>query len=947
MRRDALVVGINKYPFLKDSKTGKYNHLTTPADDAEVIAQLLEADDNFRVQRLPKLELDGKIQVDPNGRVSCEELSQEINKLFCADNNRDTALLFFAGHGLQQLNSLGNKKKILLATSDTKGTGENSILLNDLWELLEESPVKEQIIWLDSCYSGKLLEFQDSDLPRRISGLRRFIIAASHSSEVAYERFDGKHGVLSGALIEGLASDQIDHHSWITARTLGAFVDIELKKYYAETKIPQLPQIRIPDQEIRLIKGRDQSTTHQQSDTNQSLERKVPFVLPQLDVSTFTGRDDELKQLEDLLLKPQGTKFCSIAGLAGIGGIGKSALACHFATIHKADFPDGVIGLRVDGKDIDTIAREFARRFGEEIDPEDERDAATIMQEVFAHRRMLLIFDNADDASIRQLRPGGNRCAVIVTTRDRSLAIALEIPSEGRINLPLLPETDALLLLEKLIGRERVQAEPEAAHQLIELVGYLPIAIKIIGSQLSLDERRSLARHAKRLTQEKQLARIKFGDSEHLNLFICFSISLEYLQPDEIDFFACLSVCAKNGFSISTTMVVTACNEYATEDYLSKLYRLSLINYSEVEKDRFVFHPLIHQFATEKAIELGFQEEAAARHGEYFIQFINREINHAVAKEIAAELDEIILAAQWLQQQKITSKFQETDKYNFAVCLQPFFEQYGYWEQAVDFMLGFEKLAESNEDWEKVIKFRIQQAKYLSLQGKLTSAEKLLEAKPILDILKKIEEGSTRQRSKAKWLNTLGSNILMRQGKFDQAVEVFQRAINIDEQINNQEGLGISLNCLGGALQRQGKLNEAKKVLNRNYNISIELKDKHHEAMVLHNLGTLFLEQNRLHEAFNNLQRSYEIFKELGYNRRLRTILNSLAKLYQKQGKIEEAIQSCKQAIAIAQEIDNKQQLAISITQLAGLYQKQGRIEEAVQSCKQAIAIAQEIDNKQ
>lgn len=39
MRRDALVVGINKYPFLRNS-TANYKHLTTPASDAEVIAQL-------------------------------------------------------------------------------------------------------------------------------------------------------------------------------------------------------------------------------------------------------------------------------------------------------------------------------------------------------------------------------------------------------------------------------------------------------------------------------------------------------------------------------------------------------------------------------------------------------------------------------------------------------------------------------------------------------------------------------------------------------------------------------------------------------------------------------------------------------------------------------------------------------------------------------------------
>jgi hypothetical protein len=47
MRREALVVSINQYPFLKDTLTSKAKHLTTPAADA--IAQLLKADaDIFR-----------------------------------------------------------------------------------------------------------------------------------------------------------------------------------------------------------------------------------------------------------------------------------------------------------------------------------------------------------------------------------------------------------------------------------------------------------------------------------------------------------------------------------------------------------------------------------------------------------------------------------------------------------------------------------------------------------------------------------------------------------------------------------------------------------------------------------------------------------------------------------------------------------------------------------
>ncbi|MGD9099691.1 MAG: trypsin-like peptidase domain-containing protein, partial [Anaerolineae bacterium] len=219
--------------------------------------------------------------------------------------------------------------------------------------------------------------------------------------------------------------------------------------------------------------------------------RPPPFVLPQVDVSTFTGRAKELDRLEDLLERED--KVCSIMGLAGAGGIGKSALACHFATLYQTRFPDGVIGLRVDGKDIDTIAREFARCCGEVIQPEDERDASTIMQDLFRHRRALLIFDNADDDAIRALRPGGNRCAVIITTRDRSLPALLDVPAEGQIDLSPLPDPDSVRLLERLLGEERVAAERGATERIIALVGNLPLALQIVGAALHMQPWRKLA----------------------------------------------------------------------------------------------------------------------------------------------------------------------------------------------------------------------------------------------------------------------------------------------------------------------------------------------------------------------------------------------------------------------------------------------------------------------
>jgi hypothetical protein len=202
---------------------------------------------------------------------------------------------------------------------------------------------------------------------------------------------------------------------------------------------------------------------------------KPPFYLPQ-DTPRFTGRSSELKKLADLLLQSKEQKTAAIVGVTGQGGIGKSALAFHFAKEYRDSFPDGVIAERVNGKDADTVARIFARIGGEMITEEDTRPGAAIMQGAFAHRKMLLVFDNAETADIRNLHPGG-KCAVIITTRDRDLPGRIDVPDEQCVDLPVLPDPDAWDLLACFIDRTRLEVEADSLVRFVVLVVNLPLAV--------------------------------------------------------------------------------------------------------------------------------------------------------------------------------------------------------------------------------------------------------------------------------------------------------------------------------------------------------------------------------------------------------------------------------------------------------------------------------------
>ncbi len=225
--RQALVVGINRYPFLSQEKP---KHLESPARGAEDIAKLLH-NYKFHVTRFPrKLVQDDRdaqntYEVDPYPSQAWRksDLEQKIENLFRPPSGRPakTALLFFAGHG--QL----VEEDVFLLTSDAilnHPDKEKGISLKWLSELLVKSPVEEQIVWLDCCYSGKLLDFFSEHNQDSNDSKKRCLILASRGFEPVYEQHNGEYGLLSGALVRGLKTP-----AGFTSNRLKDYIQKELR----------------------------------------------------------------------------------------------------------------------------------------------------------------------------------------------------------------------------------------------------------------------------------------------------------------------------------------------------------------------------------------------------------------------------------------------------------------------------------------------------------------------------------------------------------------------------------------------------------------------------------------------------------------------------------------------------------------------------------------------
>ena len=269
-------------------------------------------------------------------------------------------------------------------------------------------------------------------------------------------------------------------------------------------------------------------------------ERIVPRELPPR-VPGFTGRSAELKELARLLDRPgvQGPEPVVITAIGGTAGVGKTALAVHWAHQAADRFPDGQLYVNLRGYDpgqpvaaADALAG-FLRALGvpgQDIPPgRDERAAR--YRSLLAGRRVLVVLDNAGSAEqVRPLLPGAPACAVLVTSRD---ALAGLVAGDGaaRLDLDVLPPEEAMALLRSLIGA-RVDAEPAAAAELAGQCCRLPLALRVAAELIASRPAMPLARLAGELADlSTRLDLLETGGDPRTGVRTVLSWSYHHLDP--------------------------------------------------------------------------------------------------------------------------------------------------------------------------------------------------------------------------------------------------------------------------------------------------------------------------------------------------------------------------------------------------------------------------------
>jgi tetratricopeptide (TPR) repeat protein len=327
------------------------------------------------------------------------------------------------------------------------------------------------------------------------------------------------------------------------------------------------------------------------------------------DDRSFTGRNEELRRLDRLLREHHQARAVVISALTGIGGVGKTALAIHWARSRavRAAFPDGCLYVNLNGyAEVPPTGPEQAlTRLLEQLGVDakavpDTLDAYTARyQKALQGKRLLIMLDNAHaEPQVRPLLPTGENCLVVITSRNR--LDGLGATHSGILNLALdtLTAAEAGSLLRSLLGRLTTRGAEEAEIAAFAAAcGHLPLAIHIAAANYLTHHSHStsIGDYARALAADR-LGYLNMGPTDpSTSVAAAMDWSYRHLTPTAQRTYRLLGLHPGPDVSISLATSLTGLGTADTRTALLELTRANML--SEVARTRFSFHDLLRDHA--------------------------------------------------------------------------------------------------------------------------------------------------------------------------------------------------------------------------------------------------------------------------------------------------------------------------------------------------------------
>ncbi|GAA3495618.1 BTAD domain-containing putative transcriptional regulator [Streptomyces prasinosporus] len=660
-----------------------------------------------------------------------------------------------------------------------------------------------------------------------------------------------------------------------------------------------------------------------------------PLELPP-DVPGLTGRKEELAQLGELLATDGTARGPATGLITGVAGVGKTSLAVHWAHSVADRFPDGQLFADLHGYDEQvepTTADEVLSRFLRSLSvptgqiPVEPEERAALYRSLLADRRVLIVLDNVRSyAQVRPLLPSGGGCCVLVTGREQ-IPELVAWPPQAWVRLGLLSPYEAVELLGRIVGEERVAAEPGAAATLAELCDLLPLALRIAGARLASRPHWTVARLVRRLSDERlRLDELSQGESQ---VRASFAVTYRGLAEQTARLYRRLGLLDVPDFSawVAAPLLDTDLHtgEHLVEELVDAQF-LDVIGPDAAGHTRYRFQNLLRLFARELAEEEESAEERRAVLDRVFRAYLflaseahrrsyggDFSIIHGTVAphRLPRELTDALLARplDWLEAERpsltavvgrAAAAGLDELAWDLTLCVLVLFETRNYLD-----------------DWREC-------------------AERSLAA----------ARAAGNARGEAAMLHALGA-LEMRLRDFTAAYELFTRALRLHEQAGEEHGRALVLRNMAMIDEMRGEPETAMRHSTAALEVFRAVGDRSSEAHVLNNMAQIRLDQDDVDEAQRLSEESVRVSAGIGEGgaRSLALGTHRLARVHLARREYDLAEEALLRVIHIVRGQLDMLGLAHGLLALGEARMGAGRWRQARVTLRQALEVAALVDS--
>jgi DNA-binding SARP family transcriptional activator/tetratricopeptide (TPR) repeat protein len=675
-------------------------------------------------------------------------------------------------------------------------------------------------------------------------------------------------------------------------------------------------------------------------------------------IGDFTGRRQTLARLVKEV--EAGARIQLIDGMAGSG---KTTLAVHLATALADDYPDAQLYIDLHGHSERTpltpavAVATLLRQLGvpDERVPANQDDRLALWRTELAGRRALLVLDNAATADqVTPLLPNGSQCLILITSRRRLVGV-----DEGRpSSLPVLDTDEGVELLGRVVGMDRVAAEPEAAAAVVRRCGHLPLAIRLAGARLAHRPRWRIADLAERLiTRPDPLAEFEAGER---SVGRAFALSYAQVSPAAQRAFRLLGLHPGVRFDNLVAAVLAELPLPETQDLLDELVDAHLVE--EAEPGRYRLHDLVREYARKLVAE----PERAGERRDGIERLLDHHLHAAVAiarkRELASTYSLLVVTVP-TRADLVTIVAEQSRAWldeNLALwtALVRLAESEGFlqhcWQLA---------RAAWNAQFESG---RLDELIETHLAG-LRAAEKLGDDKAVATTLNYLASAyyrlgdfseSVRLMERSRQLfsrlglrlelrNTLGNlgTSYAANFQFRQARECYDAARALATRMRDTAGLSNELNNLTMTLLLWGRLDEALRTARLHLGVACEVGDLRRIGSALGHLGMTRHRMGDVVPAERLLRVALRIKRQVGARFGEGEVLNEIGMMEREAGRPERAADLHRAALVKMTEAGDRVGLCGSRNLLARAILDQGDVTSALDLHRRVLADATEMSS--